>query len=109
MLLLLARQIYPYATPLNRVHIDGFAVEKVASGLGGPTCIEWVSDDELLICDRDGDRILLMTVSSDFEYETIISGLNNPHGVHFDGESLFVSEAGMLSRYAVGDLSLIHI
>ena len=71
-LLLFARQIYPYTTPLNNVNIDGFEIEKVASGLGGPTCIEWASSEELLICDRDGDRILLMNISDDFDYEVIV-------------------------------------
>ena len=33
-LLLFARQIYPYTTPQNNVNIDGFEIEKVASGLG---------------------------------------------------------------------------
>ena len=84
LLMLFARQIYPYTTPLNKVHIDGFEIEKVASGLGGPTCLEWVSADELLICDRDGDRIMVMNISNGFEYETIVSGLNNPHGAHYD-------------------------
>ena len=103
LLMMFARQIYPYTTPLNIVHIDGFEVEKVASGLGGPTCLEWANADELLICDRDGDRIMVMNISDDFEYETILTGLDRPHGVHFDGESLFVSEAGRLSRYSVGE------
>jgi glucose/arabinose dehydrogenase len=100
-LLLFARQIYPYTTPLNNVNIYGFEIEKVASGLGGPTCIEWVSSEELLICDRDGDRILLMNISDDFDYQVIIDGLNNPHDVHFDGDVLFVSEAGKLSKYNI--------
>jgi len=28
LLMMFARQIYPYTTPLNIVHIDGFEVEK---------------------------------------------------------------------------------
>ena len=102
-LLLVARQIYPYASPGNNMSIDGFTIERVASGLGGPTCLEWAGEDELLICDRDGDRILLMNTSNEFTYEVLVSGLNNPHGVHFDGASLFVSEAGKLSKYAVDE------
>ena len=70
LLMMFARQIYPYTTPLNLVHIDGFEVEKVASGLGGPTCLEWASADELLICDRDGDRIMVMNISDDFEWSS---------------------------------------
>tara|TARA_B100001250_G_scaffold408697_1_gene431564 strand:+ start:343 stop:1416 length:1074 start_codon:yes stop_codon:yes gene_type:complete len=100
-LLLFARQIYPYTTPKNTILIDGFEIEKIASGLGGPTCLEWANADELLICDRDGDRILVMNISNDFDYQTIISGLDNPHGVHYTGDQLFVSEEGQLTRYDV--------
>ncbi len=100
-LLLVARQIYPYTTPKNNLLIDGFEIEKVASGLGGPTCLEWASESELLICDRDGDRILLMNISDDHSYRTILTGLDNPHGVNFDGNNLYVSQAGKLSKYDV--------
>ena len=33
---------------------------------------------------------MVMNISDDFDYETILTGLDRPHGVHFDGESLFV-------------------
>ena len=102
-LLLVARQIYPYTTPKNNLLIDGFEIKKVASGLGGPTCLEWASESELLICDRDGDRILLMNITDDYSYRTILTGLDNPHGVNFDGHNLYVSQAGKLSKYNVSD------
>ena len=102
-LLLVARQIYPYTTPKNNLLIDGFEIEKVASGLGGPTCLEWASESELLICDRDGDRILLMNISNDYSYRTILTGLDKPHGVNFDGHNLYVSQAGKLSKYDVSN------
>ena len=52
--LFLAREIYPYATPTNDVLVDGYEIEKIAGGLGGPTCLEWDTDENLLMCDRDG-------------------------------------------------------
>ena len=103
-LLLVAIKLYPYTTPKKQfVNSDGFEIEKVASGLGGPTCLEWASESELLICDRDGDRILLMNISDDHSYRTILTGLDNPHGVNFDGNNLYVSQAGKLSKYNVSD------
>ena len=55
--LLLAREIYPYATPTNDVLVEGFEIVKVAEDIGGPTCLERADNNSLLICDRDGDRI----------------------------------------------------
>ena len=55
--LLVARQIYPYVEPLNSEVLDGYEIEKLASGFGGPTCLEWADDVILLMCDRDSGRI----------------------------------------------------
>jgi hypothetical protein len=71
--LLVAREIYPYADPLNAEAQDGYTIEKVASGFGGPTCLEWVSATELLMCDRDGGRILLLDATDDFSDTVLIS------------------------------------
>ena len=51
--LLVAREIYPYVEPLNSEVVDGYAIEKIATGFGGPTCLEWADDHHLLMCDRD--------------------------------------------------------
>ena len=46
----IARQIYPYTTPFNsRVTEGGFVIEEVASGFGGPTCMESVSYTHLTL------------------------------------------------------------
>lgn len=100
--LLLARQIYPYSTPSNEVLVDGYEIEKVVGGLGGPTCMEWDEPGNLLMCDRDGDRIILFNTSDDFSQSTILEGLNNPHGIHITVDHLFISESGTLSKYDRG-------
>ena len=97
--LILAREIYPYATPANEVLVDGYEIEEIANGLGGPTCMEWDELENLLMCDRDGDRIILFNTSDNFSQTTILDGLNNPHGIHITPDFLFLSEAGTLSKY----------
>ena len=100
--LLLARQIFPYATPSNEVLVDGYEIEKVVGGLGGPTCMEWDELGNLLMCDRDGDRIILFNTSDDFSQSTIVEDLDNPHGIHITADHLFISESGTLSKYDRG-------
>ena len=95
----MAREIYPYTEPLNSEVIDGYAIEKVASGFGGPTCLEWADEQHLLMCDRDGGRILSLNSTDNFSTTTLLSGLSNPHGIHLSPEYLFISEEGKLTRY----------
>ncbi|MAE79870.1 MAG: hypothetical protein CL967_08940 [Euryarchaeota archaeon] len=97
--LLVARQIYPYVEPLNSEVLDGYEIEKLASGFGGPTCLEWADDVILLMCDRDSGRILALNSSNDFQSATLLSDLNHPHGLHLTQTHLFVSEEGKLTRY----------
>ena len=52
--LLMARQLYPYASGTEPTVVDGYEVKRVAANLGGPTCLVWANDTHLLICDRDG-------------------------------------------------------
>ncbi|MFQ3317411.1 MAG: glucose/arabinose dehydrogenase, partial [Candidatus Poseidoniaceae archaeon] len=97
--LLLAREIYPYAEPLNSKVIDGYSLEKIATGFGGPTCLEWADEHHLLMCDRDEGRILSLNASDEFSSTTLLSGLSNPHGLHLTAEHIFISEEGKLTRY----------
>ena len=98
--LLIARQIYPYTTPFNsHVIEDGFVIEEVASGFGGPTCMEWVDETHLMMCDRDGGRIIILDSADNFSSTTVVDNLYHPHGVHISEENLFISESGKLSRY----------
>jgi glucose/arabinose dehydrogenase len=100
--LLLARQLYPYVSGADPSVVDGFVVTEVSSGLGGPTCLVWQDEHTLLICDRDAGQILALNISTD-ERSTVISGLDRPHGLALSSSLAFVSEAGILSRYAVSD------
>ena len=51
--LLITRQVYPYVSGNEPSLVDGYVVEEVASGLGGPTCLVWYDTVTLLVCDRD--------------------------------------------------------
>lgn len=98
--LLLARQIYPYASGAEPTVVDGYHVDRVAGELGGPTCLVWANTSHLLICDRDDGQILSLNVLTD-ERRTLLDGLDRPHGLALDGDRVYVSEAGRLSVFTV--------
>lgn len=98
--LLFTRQLYPYVSGSEPTVVDGYVVDEVASGLGGPTCLVWSDDTTLLVCDRDGEQILSLNLLTD-ERTSVLSGLDRPHGLALDGQTAYVSEAGALSSYTV--------
>jgi glucose/arabinose dehydrogenase len=100
--LLVTRQIYPYISGGEPTVMDGYVVEEVAAGLGGPTCLVWYDETTLLVCDRDEGQVLSLNITTD-ERRTVLAGLDRPHGLVLDGHIGFVSEAGVLASYTVGD------
>ena len=104
--LLLAREIYPYAEPLNSEVAEGYTIEKVATGFGGPTCLEWADEEHLILCDRDEGRILSLNASDEYAATTLLSGLSHPHGFHLTQHHAFVSEEGKLTRYNRSNFTL---
>ena len=98
--LLLARQLYPYVSGNEPTVVDGYAVERVASELGGPTCLVWANASHLLVCDRDAGKIFSLDITTD-ERRTLLSGLDRPHGLALDGDRVYVSEAGRLQALSV--------
>ena len=100
--LLMARQIYPYASGSEPTVVDGYEVNRVATGLGGPTCLVWANDTHLLVCDRDGGAISELNIQTD-ERRVLLNGLDRPHGlVVLDGAAV-VSEAGKLTSYLIAE------
>ena len=105
-LLLVARQIYPYSSFNTPTVDDGFEIKVVATDLGGPTCLEWLDASTLVVCDRDGGQIY--TLDMNMSKTVLINNLDRPHDVAITNSDIFVSEAGKLSRYAHnGDLGEI--
>ena len=100
--MLLARQLYPYVSGNEPTVVEGYEVERVASKLGGPTCLVWMNETHLLVCDRDEGRIVSLNIDTD-ERQTLLSGLDRPHGLALDGNKAYVSEAGRLQAFSFGD------
>ena len=96
-LLLVARQIYPYSSFNTPTVDDGFEIEVVATDLGGPTCLEWYDASTLIVCDRDGGQIYALDMN--MSKTLLIGNLDRPHDVAITDENVFVSEAGKLTRY----------
>jgi glucose/arabinose dehydrogenase len=107
-LLLLLNYLLPttgFATPEVE---EGFTINLVTEGLGGPTCLVWVNSGTLLVCDRDGGRLLYFffdygTIGWDWEpidsYSgVLLDGLDQPHDIHLGEDYIIVSEAGRLTR-----------
>ena len=100
-LMLLVRMIAPFTGWVDPEVETGFSVEEVTSDLGGPACLEWVSNEELLVCDRDGDRIVLLTFDGEdwtHASETLVGDLHEPHDILFLSDHVLISERGKLTR-----------
>ena len=103
--LLMARQLYPYASGSEPSVVEGYEVKRVADGLGGPTCLVWANDTHLLICDRDGGAITELNIQTD-ERRVLLNGLDRPHGMVLLDTDVVVSEAGKLTSYAIAESGL---
>jgi len=100
--LLLGRQLYPYVSGDEPSVVDGYTVKRVASDLGGPTCLVWANDTHLLVCDRDDGRVLEINIITDAR-RTLLSGLDRPHGLALLGAGVVVSEAGRLTHFDIAE------
>ncbi len=83
--------------------IIGYAVETISDDLGAPTCIDWIDEEWLLVCDNEEDSITMhrfngSTVSRSHHLAT---GFEQPQGALIDMEEgiLFVSDRGRLTRF----------
>ena len=106
LLLVVARQIWPYADVHDPVVEEGMQVDLLIGNLGGPTCMEWLDNETMLVCDRDGGRIVLLPMTFDGSWQagepvTWLDGLEFPHDVALLDETLIVYEAGRLSSFAL--------
>ena len=104
------REVSPYIfKPKPSTLDEEIQIEEVANGLGKPTCLSWISDEWLLICDTHTQSILALELSENIfsEPQAVISNLNNPHGVllwnDFENNTkkIFVSQAGSLNFWEI--------
>ena len=111
------REVSPYIfKPKPSTLDEEIQIEEVANGLGKPTCLSWISDEWLLICDTHTQSILALELSENIfsEPQVVISNLNNPHGVLLwndvenNTKKIFVSQAGSLNFWEItgGDTPL---
>lgn len=103
--LLILQMVSPYLGWNDPDVEDGFVIDEVVSGLGGPACLEWVSDRDLLVCDRDGDVIRLLNFDmSEDEWKptelsfTLLTNVHEPHDILILDDYILVSERGKLTR-----------
>ena len=60
------REASPYLFKPNPSSIDEeIEIVEVASGLGNPTCLTWISSEWLLVCDTHTQSILALELSED--------------------------------------------
>ena len=107
LLLVVAREVWPYADVHNAEVREGWTVSDVTMGLGGPTCLEWLDAAHLLVCDRDGGQVHLLSmrlvdgVWTVEDQVTWLDGLDRPHDVLVLSETALVSESGRLRSIAL--------
>ena len=106
-LLLIFQMIAPYLGWANPEVEEGFVIDDVTNGLGGPTCLEWVSNYDLLVCDRDGGTIKLLNFNIDSNSSLwtptdssfpLITDLHEPHDILILDDHTLISERGKLTR-----------
>lgn len=86
----------------NFVLPAGFNLELVAQDLGYVRFIAITEQDDLVVTIADrGQILLLQNLGSGNTTQTILlDGLNEPQGILFDGDWLYFSESGNVSRVA---------
>ena len=108
LLLVAARQAWPYLFESEaKVVQEGTTLEIMAEDLGNPTCLHWVDENWLLVCDKGGKIMALNLVDGMLSSPvTLLENLNSPHGaLHWtDSNSsarLFVSQLGTLQAWDI--------
>lgn len=80
----------------------GFTIEVVAAGLGSARMLAWTPEGDLLVSDQSG-RLLLLPLSGPASGPVtplvLAKGLNQPHGLAFQGGYLYVAETTQVVRY----------
>ncbi|MCY1145411.1 gluconolaconase [Actinoplanes sp. Pm04-4] len=70
----------------------------------GARLLAWTPDNKLLVSRPESGDVLALT---DGQQETLVEGLNQPHGLAFDGDTLYVAESNQVDSfaYAAGKVS----
>ncbi|MBD18311.1 MAG: hypothetical protein CMB13_01530 [Euryarchaeota archaeon] len=73
----------------------------IEGDIGQATCMDWLDEKHLIVCDAGEGSVTLYTLSENqiTKDSTLLSGLQNPHGIHIDNSTLYLSERGKLTAY----------
>ena len=60
----------------------------------------WLDSSHFLVCEIEKNAVILHKIESYVltDERILKDGLNNPHGLHYDGEFLYISERGRLTK-----------
>ena len=106
-MLLIVQMISPFLGWDDPEVEEGFVIDEVTNGLGGPACLEWISNYDLLVCDRDGGTIKLLNFyidSNDSSWtptdnsSILLTDLHEPHDILILEDHILISERGKLTR-----------
>ena len=92
--------IAPYFVRVEPIPTDGYMVGKIDGEIGQTTCMQWVDSEYIIVCDVGLGALVMYKIEENklVENRILTDELNNPHGIHIDGNILFISESGKLTR-----------
>ncbi|DAC24325.1 MAG TPA: hypothetical protein D7H85_06810 [Candidatus Poseidoniales archaeon] len=90
-----------YLTRNDPIPVENYTVIDIEGNIGQATCMTWLDDKHLIVCDVGQGSIIVYTLSEGqlIEGTSLLSGLQDPHGVHIDNSTLYVSERGRLTAH----------
>lgn len=83
---------------------DGYRLEVFARGLGQPRLMQMTPDGDLIVSGYGNGTILLVAADGDGDgrsdgQDILLDGLNSPHGLVLEGDTLYVAEEQRVVRY----------
>jgi len=83
---------------------QGFQVSTFAAGLEHPTAMAWGPDNRLYVTEDPG--LVVVAPRGSHKPLVVARGLNTPLGLAWQGQELFVSEQGRLTRFTLQGTAL---
>ena len=97
-----------YLMRTDPIPLENHVVIDVQGNIGQATCMNWLDERHLIVCDAGEGSVIVYTLKEErlTKHTTLLSGLQNPHGIHIDNSTLYLSERGKLTAYPfTGDLT----
>ena len=92
--------ISPYFMRIDPIPSEGYYVDEIEGEIGQVTCMLCLDANHFLVCEIEKDAVILHKIESYIltDERVLKEGLNNPHGLYYDGEFLYISERGKLTK-----------